>query len=339
MTIDRRTACRRLVPALMFLATTPALAQQTPPEQAAATEAITVTGTRLATTNANSDNPIAVVTSEDIARSSATTIEDVLQKLPSIGTNGIYATTNNGGEGISCTDFRNLGISRVLVLVNGRRFVHSGIFGVDCVDLNNIPVSLIDRIEVLKDGASSIYGADAVSGVINIILKKNFEGNEIDLNGDITGHGDGKTGEIDGTSGFSTENGNLVLNAGYLNRGSVPQADRAFAAKPLQDNAFITNANGQRVPDPTFAVPEWRRGVRRAAGAARHRCHRSQRRRPDLARPGRRPVPPVQPAHRQYRFRPAAIPRRHLGKGKPERDGPLRFPAQPGRLSASLLHA
>jgi outer membrane receptor protein involved in Fe transport len=239
----------------MFLATTPALAQQTPPEQAAATEAITVTGTRLATTNANSDNPIAVVTSEDIARSSATTIEDVLQKLPSIGTNGIYATTNNGGEGISCTDFRNLGISRVLVLVNGRRFVHSGIFGVDCVDLNNIPVSLIDRIEVLKDGASSIYGADAVSGVINIILKKNFEGNEIDLNGDITGHGDGKTGEIDGTSGFSTENGNLVLNAGYLNRGSVPQADRAFAAKPLQDNAFITNANGQRVPDPTFGAP------------------------------------------------------------------------------------
>jgi iron complex outermembrane receptor protein len=252
--IDRRLTCRSAALTFMLLAAMPALAQQTPP-QVSSTETITVTGSRLAPNNATSDNPITVVTSEEIARSSAQTIEDVLQKLPSIGTNGIYATTNNGGEGISCTDFRNLGISRVLVLVNGRRFVHSGIFGVDCVDLNNIPVSMIERIEVLKDGASSIYGADAVSGVINIILKKNFDGSQIDLGGDITGHGDGKTGEIDGTSGFSTENGSIMLNAGFLDRGPVPQADRAFAAKPLQDNAFIINANGQRVPDPTFGAP------------------------------------------------------------------------------------
>lgn len=231
----------------------PALAQQAP----AQTETIEVTGSRLTPTNAASDNPITVVTSEDIARSSATTIEDVLQKLPSAGTSGIYGTTNNGGEGISCTDLRNLGTSRVLVLVNGRRFVHSGIFGVDCVDLNNIPLGLIDRIEVLKDGASSVYGADAVSGVINIILKKNYSGNEVDIDAGISGHGDDQQGGITGTTGYNFDNGNVVLNAGYSNHFPVKQGDRSFALKPLQDNAFIPdpNGSGKLIPDPTFGEP------------------------------------------------------------------------------------
>ncbi|MGF2075561.1 TonB-dependent receptor plug domain-containing protein, partial [Enterococcus casseliflavus] len=88
--------------------------------------------------------------------------------LPAIGTGGIYGTTNNGGEGASCTDLRNLGQNRVLVLVDGKRFVQTAGSTFTCVDLNNIPVALIDRVEILKDGASAIYGADAVAGVINL---------------------------------------------------------------------------------------------------------------------------------------------------------------------------
>jgi outer membrane cobalamin receptor len=141
---------------------------------AAATQQIVVTGTRIANTNASSANPITVVTSKQIAESSSQTIEDVLQKLPAIGSSGLYGTTNNGGVGLSCTDIRNLGISRVLVLVDGHRFVHDSDGVADCVDLNNIPLQMVDQIQVLKDGASSIYGADAVAGVVNIILKKNF---------------------------------------------------------------------------------------------------------------------------------------------------------------------
>jgi outer membrane receptor protein involved in Fe transport len=210
---------------------------QTPASTQGSTEQIEVTGSRLKTTNATSENPVTIITSAEIARTSSQTIEDVLQKLPSIGTSGIYGTTNNGGQGLSCTDIRNLGISRTLVLVNGKRFVHTGGFGTDCVDLNNIPLAMVDQIEVLKDGASAVYGADAVAGVINIKLKKNFSGTEIRANGSIaTEVGDARTGDISATTGVNFEKGNVTLSVDYQNVEPVRQADRSWATPVVNNN-------------------------------------------------------------------------------------------------------
>ena len=209
--------------------TGPATGQPAAPAVPEATEQIEVTGTRIQNTNANSENPITVVTAKQIAQSSAQTIEDVLQKLPAIGTSGVYGTTNNGGVGLSCTDIRNLGINRVLVLVDGKRFVHDSDGTQDCVDLNNIPLNMVDHIDVLKDGASSLYGADAVSGVVNIVMKKNFSGTTATMEGDLPTSGGGAEGKLSVTSGMNFDQGNFTLGLEYENRSPLSQAKRNWA--------------------------------------------------------------------------------------------------------------
>ncbi len=199
---------------------------------APAAESIEVTGSRLRTSNVTSEAPITVITSKQIEQSSSQTIEDVLKKIPSIGTDGNFSTTNNGANGSSCLDLFNLGITRTLVLVDGRRFVHSGYgTGSDCVDLDTIPIQMVDRIEILKDGASTIYGADAVAGVINIIMKKDFSGTQINLGGNITASGDDKQGDISGITGFdfAQGRGNFELTGHYLQRQPVLQQDRDWS--------------------------------------------------------------------------------------------------------------
>ena len=212
---------------------------------APAAENIEVTGSRLRTSNVTSEAPITVVTAKQIEQSSSQTIEDVLRKIPSVGSTGTYANTDNGGNGSSCIDLFNLGISRTLVLVDGRRFVHSAYgTGNDCVDLDTIPIQMVDRIEVLKDGASTIYGADAVAGVVNIITKKDFSGTQLNLGGNITASGDDKQGDISGITGFdfAQGRGNLEISGRYLQRQPVLQRDRDWS------NPVVTADNGPGNP-------------------------------------------------------------------------------------------
>lgn len=225
-----------------------ALAQSAPAQSNAATaptgadtatagsapENIVVTGSRLKTTNATSESPVVEITAAQIEHSSAQTIEDVLTKLPEIGTSGLYSTTNNGGGGVSCIDLRNLGIERTLVLVDGKRFVNGN---ANCVDLNNIPLGQVERIEILKDGASTTYGADAIAGVVNIILKHNYSGVTFHANGAVgTEAGDDKSGELSVLAGTNFDKGNFTLGLDYLNQGPVLQADRPWAQYPQQSD-------------------------------------------------------------------------------------------------------
>ncbi len=212
---------------------------------APAAENVVVTGSRLRTSNVTSEAPITVVTAKQIEQSSSQTIEDVLRKIPSVGDSGTFSTTNNGGNGSSCIDLLNLGITRTLVLVDGRRFVHSAYgTGNDCVDLDTIPIQLVDRIEILKDGASTIYGADAVAGVVNIITKKNYTGSQINLGGNITASGDDLQGDISGIFGhdFAQGRGNVTVSGRYLDRGPVLQKDRDWA------DPVVTGDNGPGEP-------------------------------------------------------------------------------------------
>src|SRR5262249_10153057 len=129
-------------------------------------EEIVVTGSRIRTSDVTAAAPLTVVTSQQIAQTKAVTVEQYLRKLPDLDSpGGITSNDNNGGVGAAEFGLRNLGPQRTLVLVNGLRFPFTDTQGsVAAVDLNNIPTSMIDHIEILRDGASSIYGADAIGG-------------------------------------------------------------------------------------------------------------------------------------------------------------------------------
>ena len=170
---------------------------------------IVVTGSRIkGNPDAASANPITVVSAADLQNSNSLDIESVLAKLPSVGSNGLNnaESSNFGGNGFEFVDLRNLGSQRTLVLVDGQRFVTSANSGAFAgVDFNNIPSEFVDHIEVLRDGASPIYGSDAVAGVINIITKKNFDGVQIDASAGQTSKHDKQTYSASATLGSNFE--------------------------------------------------------------------------------------------------------------------------------------
>jgi outer membrane receptor protein involved in Fe transport len=194
-------------------------------------EEIVVTGTRIGRSNLEDFAHITVLNSEDIALSGVNTIDELLNKMPSITLQGLSKQNNNGGNGLVMVDLRNMGVGRTLVLVNGRRFIKSATGA--GVDLNNIPVQMIDRVEVLLDGASAVYGSDAIGGVINIILKDDFEGFQIDLSGGITDRADGAELTVSGTGGVSGDRGNFMANFTYTHRNEIWQKDRGWAKNPV----------------------------------------------------------------------------------------------------------
>ena len=164
----------------LLLATAPASAAEGVPEAAddPMLETVVVTGSRIAYSPTDGPQPLTVVTRDDIDASGLLSIGDLIQRLPVQGS-GVNRTYNNGGDGSIRVELRALGSARTLVLVNGKRWVASGEGANSSIDLNTIPMAAIERIEVLKDGASAaVYGSDAIAGVVNIILRKNVEGIE-----------------------------------------------------------------------------------------------------------------------------------------------------------------
>lgn len=206
--------------------------------EGSATEVLLVTGSRIGRDNLDEFGHIAVVDADDIAVAGVSTIDELLRKLPSVTLQGINKNDNNGGGGLAFVDLRNLGPQRTLVLVNGRRFVANGTGVSEAVDLNNIPVAMIERVEVLLDGASAIYGSDAVGGVVNIILKRDFEGVRADLFGGITDKGDSEEIGASLTIGHTFDRGNITTNFSYMNRQPIRQRDRDWARDPVVFRGF-----------------------------------------------------------------------------------------------------
>lgn len=216
------------------------------------TENIVVTGSRIARSSLTSYGNIAVVDSEQIKATGAVTVDDLLRRLPSVSLQGTTVNANNGGQGFRTVDLRNLESSRTLVLVNGRRYIQQGtIFATQFVDVNDIPVPLIDRVEILFDGASAIYGSDAVAGVINFVLKDEFEGLEVEVQTGISGRGDGEQLTVSVTGGVSNARGNFVVSANYAGYESVDQTARDYGLSDtifaIDDNTFFFGSSA--VPD------------------------------------------------------------------------------------------
>lgn len=203
-------------------------------DDAAKLDRVEVTGSRIKRTQLEGAMPVTSVTREQIEKTGINSIGDLLQELPSAGA-ALNTNFNNGGDGSTRIDLRNLGSNRVLVLVNGRRWVNAvGGGGVNgSVDLNTIPISIIERIEVLKDGASAVYGSDAISGVVNIITRRDFDGAAANATIGEFDEGDGRQELYDFSIGASTARSSAFMNASYYKAEEVGAGNRDISFEPL----------------------------------------------------------------------------------------------------------
>ena len=247
-----RTARKNIVSrAVMFaLAATSVTSVQAFAEEGAEdVERIAVTGSRINRTDVETASPVTVISSDFIAKSGYTSVQEILSTQPAAAGMSLGSTSNNGSGGSATVNLRGMGTQRTLVLMNGRRMVSSGTGANSSVDLNTIPVSMIQTIEILKDGASAVYGSDAIAGVVNIITKKDFEGTEVTADGSITDKSDGESGGFSILHGREVAGGNLVVGAQYSNRGEVIQSDRDFVAPG--ESSFVPGGSlDGMVPDP-----------------------------------------------------------------------------------------
>ena len=203
------------------------------PECAAEGQAIVVTGSRIASPTLTSASPLQIIDSADIDQAGVVNVQEVIAENPTtfVGTSRTNSNFSTASVGVATVDLRNLGTSRTLVLVNGRRFV-SGLPGSPVVDLNTIPTQFIERVDILTGGASSIYGSDAVAGVVNIIYKDDFEG--IELNGQIGVSEEGddvrKQANLLLGTNFADGRGNITVHLGYSDEGAVFTRNRSRSA-------------------------------------------------------------------------------------------------------------
>lgn len=217
-------------------------------EVGADVERIAVTGSRIQRQDMETASPVTVIGAEEIRAEGFTTVDELLQAQTSMGGKAVGSSTNNGSDGVAQVDLRGMGSQRTLVLLNGRRMVNSGSGADSAVDLNSIPVAMIARVEILKDGASAVYGSDAIAGVVNIITKKDFEGFQVDVQGGMTDQSDGENVEVSALYGFNTDTGNFTFGAAYSERKGVIQSDRDWTDPG--SSSFIPNGSlGGKVKD------------------------------------------------------------------------------------------
>jgi len=197
-------------------------------EDEADVEEVITTGTRIQSQDFELNSPVASLGAEQFELTGTVNAESLLNQLPQI-IPGNDRTSNNPGSGIATVDLRGLGSTRTLVLLNGKRMVPSTQGGT--VDINNIPTAMIERVDVLTGGASAVYGADAVAGVVNFILKDDFEGVRLNAGYEMTTeYSDTTLFSADATFGANTADGkgNVVFNVSHSDRGEVFQADRDY---------------------------------------------------------------------------------------------------------------
>ena len=209
------------------LAWSTALAQ-TPEPLGEPEDEIVVTGSRIALDpNLVSSTPVQSLGSDDILLSGEINLSEVINDIPALVSS---TSTENSASGGASLNLRGLGAARTLTLVNGRRHV-AGFRGSSAVDVGSIPRALVERVEVTTGGASAIYGADAVTGVVNFVLKDDFEGLEANLRGGISTEGDAENGLFEITAGKNFDNGrgNITLSASVVEDTGLVNADRAFS--------------------------------------------------------------------------------------------------------------
>ncbi|MEA1618264.1 TonB-dependent receptor [Erythrobacter sp. T5W1-R] len=212
---------------------------------------ITVTGSRISRDpNATAPLPVSTLTNADFQNFGTTDVTAALRQIPALISSGTVADSlerGAGGVGQATLNLRQLGANRTLVVIDGWRHV-SGVAGSQTVDVATIPRLLIEQVEVLTGGASAVYGADAVTGVVNYKLKRDYEGIMIDSQMGISSRGDGRSYRIEGIVGqnFAGGRGNVTLAAGYTQDDEILMGDREFTRDNGRGNNSTTYANPLR---------------------------------------------------------------------------------------------
>src|SRR5690348_5481102 len=222
-------------------------------------QTVVVTGSLIRRVDTETASPVTILARQNITSSGKPTLGDVLQQLPSIAGNatnpsnnsnggGVASPLTEGGDGASRVSLRGLGTGRTLVLIDGQRMLNA--------DLNLIPENMIERIEVLAEGASTTYGSDAVGGVVNIILRHNFEGAEVSFNAGISGHGDGQRHGLSMTMGHTTDKFSLVGGLNYNKYDAIPATRRNYSKAQLYlSDGQVTVAGSSSIPTGRMQIP------------------------------------------------------------------------------------
>ena len=219
------------------------------------TEVISVTDTSVEHELFTGRAPVSVVTRADLTASGHASLGDILQSLPA-QSNASNAQVNAGGDGTTRINLRGLGAPRTLVLLNGRRIVNGGPGADAAVDINAIPLAAIERVEILKDGASALYGADAVGGVVNLVTRPQYDGLDVSLLTSTSQHGDGTEYDASFVTGFTSGDKRtyLVISGGYQRHDPVYAGDRAFST--FQDSYDFATRTARRIA--SLAAPAGR---------------------------------------------------------------------------------
>ena len=203
-------------------------------EDAAELGKIEVTGSRLNQTDIETAQPVTVITREQIELSGFATVAEVLQNTPYNSFGSFRETSGyaNGQASVNEISLRGLGSNRTLVLLDGRRIASTGGSGGAAQNLNQIPSAIIDRIEILRDGASAVYGSDAIAGVVNIITRKDFDGMDVSITSGSTEVGGGDYTRANVTGGVSNSKGNIYYTFQHYDRrpqyyNEIPYASHA----------------------------------------------------------------------------------------------------------------
>lgn len=262
--------------------------------QDAELEQVIVTGSRIPQPNLEGTSPVSLISNADIRVQGTQQVEDLLNNMPQVfaGQGGNYS---NGASGTATVNLRGLGTSRTMVLINGRRMVAGSPRGPEAPDLNQIPAPLIERVEVLTGGASAVYGSDAVAGVVNFIMKDNFEGIQFDANTSFYNHNntndvadivaasgykaapnyvnDGNSTELSLLMGsnFADDKGNATLFLGWRKSDALLQSERDYSACSLGSHPSSYDGKqwycgGSSAGYPGRFRPQW--GRTRADGSA-----------------------------------------------------------------------
>ncbi|WP_404391148.1 TonB-dependent receptor domain-containing protein [Pseudoalteromonas phenolica] len=209
-------------------------------------ERIQVTGSKIKRFNLTSPTPVTVIGGVELENQGITNVNDLLEEMPQATVGLSPETTTNYiyASGLNTTDLRGLGSERTLVLVNGRRFV-PGSVGDTAVDLNNIPTSMIERIEIATGGAAAVYGADAVAGVVNIITKKSMDGIEVDVSTVRPEQSGGESNYFSITGGMEADKLSFIASLNYTENESYTKLSRDFFANPVNSYGNPANTSGK----------------------------------------------------------------------------------------------
>lgn len=243
---------------LASVAGAPAIAQETaaPKGDATELETLEVTGSRLGRADIEGALPVATISRDEIEKSGFTSVGELLRNTTFNTLGAFRAQSGSSAQALVAVDLRGLGSERTLVLIDGRRAPKAP-FAPSAQDLNAVPLAVVERIEVLRDGASAIYGSDAIGGVINIITRKEYSGAALSYQeqGTDRAGGDSKGGQF--VSGLTNERGSLVFGASFFSRDIIFARDSLFntrGASFFSNNYVLENfvdANGDYYDDNT----------------------------------------------------------------------------------------